>query len=204
MDMLKEVIKNFSRIDDEPADDQLPNDEVDDLDLDDMDMDLDADTTPGDEPDDVAFDDQSDDLELDGEDPSNSNDPAADPIVDAGGIGSSDGGDSLSLDGDESNADDGSMDNIADAVNDDPNRQGVIRTVKNAHLVYKRESGTGGYEELWIYNVGTLKDELAVRKAILSGTDIPTNKTSSEDGSQSYTLWSAGNAELVHITGLQN
>lgn len=96
------------------------------------------------------------------------------------------------------------LDGIADDATDDPNRQGLIRTVKGAHLVYKRETEEGSFEELWIYNVTTLRDELIVKKAILAGTDIPTNKMQSPDGAQSYEIWSAGNAELLMIKGLPN
>jgi len=80
----------------------------------------------------------------------------------------------------------------------------LIRTVKGSHLVYKRKSEDGTYEELWIYNAGNMRDELEVRKAILAGTDIPTSKTQSPDGSQKYELWSAGNAEMLQIQGLPN
>ena len=86
----------------------------------------------------------------------------------------------------------------------DPDHQGLIRTVKGAHLVYKRESSEGTFEELWIYNVGKLQDELKVRRAILAGTDIPPNRRDSPDGKQSYDIWSTGNAELLHVEGLPN
>ena len=33
-------------------------------------------------------------------------------------------------------------------VEDDPDRQGLIRTVKGAHLVYKRKQEDGTYDEL--------------------------------------------------------
>lgn len=96
------------------------------------------------------------------------------------------------------------LDTIADKATEDPDRQGVIRAVKGAHLVYKRESQDGGFEELWIYNVDNLQDEMTIRKAILSGTDIPMNSSSSPDGSQTYKMWSAGNAEMILISGLPN
>lgn len=88
--------------------------------------------------------------------------------------------------------------------NQDPNKQGLIRTVPNAHLVYKRVCEDGTFEELWMYNVGKLQDELDIRKKILAGTDIPVNKRASPDGKQKYDIWSAGNAELLHIMGLPN
>lgn len=119
------------------------------------------------------------------------------------------------MDRDEEHRDDdllGAMDdaehgehNQADEEPQDPNRQGLIRQVPGAHLVYKREGEDGTYEELWIYNLRpSMRDELKVRRDILAGTDIPVNKTSSPDGSQTYEVWTAGNAQLVHIQGLPN
>lgn len=94
------------------------------------------------------------------------------------------------------------LDDIADEATEDPNRAGLIRTVKGAHLVYKREAEEGQFEELWIYNVDDLRKEMDIKKAILAGTDIPPNKMSSPDGSQTYEIWSAGNAELLMVRGL--
>jgi hypothetical protein len=96
------------------------------------------------------------------------------------------------------------LDAVTDKASEDPDRQGLVRTVKGAHLVYKREGEDGTYEELWIYNVTTLQDEMIVRRAILAGTDIPINKPSSPDGAQQYKMWSIGNAEMLLITGLPN
>lgn len=96
------------------------------------------------------------------------------------------------------------LDGIVNDAIEDPDHQGLIRTIKNAHLVYKRETEDGSFEELWIYNLTTLHDELDTRKAILAGTDIPTGKLTSPDGSQTYHAWSAGNAEMILIQGLPN
>lgn len=96
------------------------------------------------------------------------------------------------------------LDAITDKASEDPDRQGLVRKVKGAHLVYKRQIEDGTYEELWIYNSGNMRDELDIRKAVLAGTDIPTTKTSSPDGTQKYELWSAGNAEMLQIQGLPN
>lgn len=86
---------------------------------------------------------------------------------------------------------------------DTPNRQGVIRTVDGAHLVYKRQDEDGAYEELWIYKTNKdLKDDLEIRRDILSATDIPAQKMKSEDGEQQYTLWTVGNVQFMHISGL--
>lgn len=119
--------------------------------------------------------------------------------------------DEMSLDepsGDLESQEDGDphpeLDGIADEATSDPDRQGLIRTVKDAHLVYKRDTEDGTFEELWIYNLTTLRGELDVKKAILAGTDIPTNKTRSPDGSQTYEIWSSGNAEMILIKGLPN
>lgn len=90
-----------------------------------------------------------------------------------------------------------------DDEEEDPDRQGLIRVVPDAHLVYKRSAEDGSFEELWIYNTGdSYESEIDTRRAILAGTDIPLNKMTSDDGSQSYTVWTAGNGQMVHITGL--
>ncbi len=85
---------------------------------------------------------------------------------------------------------------------EDPNRAGVIRYVKGAHLVYKREQEDGTYEEMWIFNSGEFKRDMDVKKAILAGTDIPVNATQSEDGAQTVSMWSAGNADDIVVKGL--
>ena len=87
----------------------------------------------------------------------------------------------------------------------DPNRAGFVRTVQNAHLVYKRQDENGSYEELWIYNLhNDSSDELEIRRDILAGTDIPPQKTKSPDGVQKYSTVTQGNAQMIHITGLPN
>lgn len=93
--------------------------------------------------------------------------------------------------------------NLEDA-NQDPDRQGIIRTVAGAHLVYKRRTEENTFEELWIYNVGknSYQQSMQTRKAILSGTDIQPGQTHSEDNKQHYEIWTAGKAELIKITGL--
>lgn len=99
--------------------------------------------------------------------------------------------------------DDQELDQIASKATENPDRQGLIRAVKGAHMVYKRKTEDGTYEELWVFNSpDNINGNLDIRKAILSGTDIPTNKTNSPDGKQQYTLWTAGNAELLNIKGL--
>ena len=95
---------------------------------------------------------------------------------------------------------------IGAPTSEDPNRQGLIRTVKGAHLVYKRKDETGTFSELWIYPINEkgLRTEMQIRRDILTGTDIPEKQVSSEDGSQELDLWTAGNAQLILITGLPN
>lgn len=88
---------------------------------------------------------------------------------------------------------------------DDPDRQGAIRTVDGAHLVYKRQTDDGSFEELWIIKQGDkFQDELDTRRDILAGTDIPVNKTKSDDGSQRSDTWNVGNIQYIEITGLPN
>lgn len=94
------------------------------------------------------------------------------------------------------------LDDVANRAVEDPDRQGLIRTVDNAHLVYKRETEDGTFEELWVYNSTDMRAETETKRAILSGTDIPVNKTRSPDGAQTYELWASGNVEMMVIRGL--
>jgi hypothetical protein len=84
-----------------------------------------------------------------------------------------------------------------------PDLQGQIRSVTGAVLVYKRQNQDGTYNELWIYTVGKdVKSEFAIRRAILSGTDIDPNKQESDDGSQRANTSTVGNVQFIQITGL--
>lgn len=89
---------------------------------------------------------------------------------------------------------------------EDPDKQGMIRVVNGAHLVYKRKQDDGTYEELWQYKIKDhdMRNEVEVRHDILNGTDIPVDKTRSEDGTQRYELTTMGDAQLLRITGLPN
>lgn len=88
---------------------------------------------------------------------------------------------------------------------EDPNYQGIIRTVTGAFLVYKRKAQDGTFEELWIYNVGkNMADEVKIRRAILAGTDISPQDVSSEDGTQECHTQTVGNVQFLKITGLPN
>lgn len=85
----------------------------------------------------------------------------------------------------------------------DPDKMGDIRVVKGAHLVYKRQRADGTFKELWIYNIGShINDSIAIKRAILAGTDIKDGKLRSEDGSQTYQLSTLGNAQMLCIDGL--
>lgn len=191
MQFLTELMKNFRRLDDETPDDDDPF-------KDDADQQEDPDAEQQDSPDSEQ---QGDDLDFSGEnDTEGAEGDTDDPF--AADEGDDDpNGDQQEDPTDEENPE---LNGLVDQTTEDPDRQGLIRTVKGAHLVYKRQIEDGTYEELWQYNIGSMRDELEVRKAILAGTDIPTNKTRSEDGSQTYKLWTAGNAELLVISGLQN
>ena len=86
---------------------------------------------------------------------------------------------------------------------EDENFQGLIRTVRGACLVYKRKNEDNTFEELWIYNVGdNINQEAAIRKAILSGTDIDPNTQMSDDGEQKAKTWTIGNVQYLTIDGL--
>lgn len=146
--------------------------------------------------------DMSQEFDLNDEEPDREEQqPDAVPDFDGADAGDQDGELSLDDSGEDENPE---LDGAAEDAVEDPDRAGLIRSIAKAHLVYKRETEDGTFEELWIYNVDTLRDELAVRKAILAGTDIPVNKTKSPDGSQEYSMWTAGNAEMLLVTGLTN
>jgi len=84
-----------------------------------------------------------------------------------------------------------------------PNRQGVIRVIDNAHLVYKRQNDNGMFDELWQYN--TTKDfsnSLDIKKDILAATDILPRTNQSEDGVQKYSLRTLGDIQYMKITNL--
>lgn len=89
---------------------------------------------------------------------------------------------------------------------DDPDRQGAIRNVDGAHLVYKRQVDDGSFEELWVLKQGDKKigGVLDIRRDILAGTDIPVIKTKSDDGSQTSDSWNVGNIQYLEIKGLPN
>jgi hypothetical protein len=187
MDFLKELFPNMKQYEDQEDDEleDLPSDEEDnqleDLPPEDDETDEDLEDLPPEEGDDEEPNDDLEDLPDDEEGDSNGED----------------------FEGDE--ADDKELDEISNQASEDPDRQGVIRSVKGARLVYKRQCPDGTFEELWIYNSGKqLRDELKIRQAIVADTDIIPGKMRSADGSQSYSCSTMGNAELIQLVGLQN
>lgn len=143
-----------------------------------------------------------DSFDTDPEDGSEADPEETDP--DALDASTQDGG--LGSDSDESQGlDDLVKGDEADSDQPDENHMGTLRTVKGAHLVYKRQAGDGTFSELWSYNIGDhIDDAISIKKAIIAGTDIGENKLRSDDGSQSYELVTLGNAQLLKITGLPN
>lgn len=184
MKFLQEVLSDVKRLDD---------DSEDDMELDgEFDFDVDPETgyaiSPDEnEPTDEEYPDESNNDEFPSDDELNSDENPEE------------------FDDEDDPNDERELDGVASKATEDPNKQGVIRKVKGAHLVYKRQGENGSYEELWIYNHGeNLADSMQIRHGIISGTDIPTNKTSSPDGKQSFSVWTVGNAEMIQITGLPN
>lgn len=108
--------------------------------------------------------------------------------------------DDITSDKDEKSSDDKKEDK-----KENPDKQGVIRNIKNAHLIYKRQDVDGTYIELWAYDINKgLKDEFNIRNAILNGTDIDHKTGSSPDNVQRYELWTSNNRQFMQITGLPN
>ena len=108
--------------------------------------------------------------------------------------------DDITSDKDEKSSDDKKEDK-----KENPDKQGVIRNIKNAHLIYKRQDVDGTYIELWAYDIQKgLKDEFNIRNAILNGTDIDHKTGSSPDNVQRYELWTSNNRQFMQITGLPN
>ncbi len=106
--------------------------------------------------------------------------------------------------GDEMNPDD-ELGLGEEETDEDPNFQGVIRTVTGACLVYKRKGEEGTYEELWVYGIGkNMRNEAKIRRAILAGTDIGIQDVSSEDGTQECVTTNIGNVQYLKIMGLPN
>lgn len=191
MKFLQELV-SFKRMDDDVQDEDLLDDDSFDDEYDDAGAEDFGDEPP-----------EEDDLgEFDGED------PEVPPEADFDLEGGAPAGDEPDAEFNDEMGDEFGEEGMEDMPEDeptepeDPDRAGLIRTVNKAHLVYKRSTDDGTYEELWMYNISNLRNELSIRKAILSGTDIPPNRSQSPDGSQSYELWTSGNAEMMLVKGL--
>lgn len=92
-----------------------------------------------------------------------------------------------------------------DKKKENPDKQGVLRKIQYAHLIYKRQDVDGTYTELWSYDINKgIKDEFNIRNAILNGTDIDHKTGSSPDNIQRYELWTSNNRQFMQITGLPN
>ena len=92
---------------------------------------------------------------------------------------------------------------------EDPDRQGSIRTIPDAHLVYKRKNDHNLYDELWIYKQNQHDSwTMKTYDAIIAGSDIPKGSTSSPDSQQTVERWEVGDPTntlvFVHIKGLPN
>lgn len=87
---------------------------------------------------------------------------------------------------------------------DAPTNHMTRRYVKGAHLVYKRATEDGNFEEMWVYRLDDMKQGLQTRRAILNGTDIDPTTNQSADGSQYAESFIAGNAQIIRIVGLPN
>lgn len=99
---------------------------------------------------------------------------------------------------------DNSMQDDSNNMQDDPDRQGNVRYVKDAHLVSRKENEDGQFDELWIFNTGNGAKRRSdfIIQDILKGTDIPPNEISSDDGSQDYLTWNVGNVQMIKVRGL--
>jgi hypothetical protein len=86
------------------------------------------------------------------------------------------------------------------------NRQGNIRTVESARLIYKRKNDTSRYDELWIFNIDQygVDDSSKIKDAILAGTDIPEDQKESETGEENYEIWHVGDMAFLKISNLPN
>jgi len=88
---------------------------------------------------------------------------------------------------------------------DEPKYDGVVRAVKGAYLVSKKQQPDETYTEVWMYNTQKkFESEANIRNAILAGTDIEPTQNVSEDGTQEAVIKSVGNVQFLTITGLPN
>lgn len=119
-------------------------------------------------------------------------------------VGDEDGGQFADID---QQPQDGEFDDGEEQHQGDPDRQGDIRTVPDAHLVYKRKNDNNLYDELWIFKLNQHDTwTMKTYTAIMAGTDIPKGSTASGDGSQTVERWEVGDPKntlvFVNIKGL--
>lgn len=95
------------------------------------------------------------------------------------------------------------IEQYANATEED-NSEVEPRYVQGAHLVFRRMVEVGSIEELWVYKIDKRDPtkHIEVERAILDATDISPETHASEDGSQRAYTWVAGDAKMMHITGL--
>lgn len=108
-------------------------------------------------------------------------------------------------DGDASEYDPLEMEDFDPDLNslDEPIYDGIVRAIKGAYLVSRKEQPDETFTEVWIYNVDNkYETEANIRKAIISGTDIDPKSNVSEDKSQEAIYTTVGNVQFLTITGL--
>jgi len=91
-----------------------------------------------------------------------------------GDMGGAPIGGNLNTPTDGSSDEDGEENEEGEPEKKEPSKyEGVVRSVKGAYLVSKKQQPDETYTEIWMYNVGgKFQHESDVRKGVLSGTDI--------------------------------
>lgn len=186
-------------VDDSDLDMDDQTDSEPDLDMDDFDQDDDfeIDDVPEDDlefdVDDIdSFDSEQDEFSLDDE--SQMDD---DPDLDMDSVGQDT---DVDLESDGESLEDDELED-----DEDEDYQGNIRTVKGAHLVYKRMTEDGTYDELWIYNVGKNKPaEQKIRNAILAGAGTGDNMGEEGEEPKQPETYTVGNVQYIKLTGVPN
>jgi hypothetical protein len=80
----------------------------------------------------------------------------------------------------------------------------AARRVPRAKMLWKRKEDGGTFTERWWYIATNIDDLVAIKRRILAGTDIPTNKSVSPDGQQAVTMEQFGDVCYLTITGLSS
>ncbi len=103
------------------------------------------------------------------------------------------------------NVQNGYSNNKPEPTSEEQDRDGIIRDVAGAYLVYKRVTPDGTYDELWIYNISPdLTITTKIKHAILAGTDIDSNTQYSNNDEEHASSYSLGNLQFLKLTGLPN